>query len=74
MTEKCDNCGKERPTVPWRGHLDSINAIRMRSSLPRWCATCTLEAQLKYAKEESARLFARIPELEKCLKEAYDKA
>lgn len=63
---RCAKCGRVTDDLhPWGGHLDSINRARMQSLLPLWCRLCVLKAQLDYARTESARLIARIPELER---------
>lgn len=60
----CANCEKRPATLRWGGDLDNINQIRMSGALPWWCALCAAVAQLAHAQSESARLLARIPELE----------
>lgn len=66
---KCQNCGERNGYIIWGGSLDSLNQMRMRSSLPRWCGICAIQAQLDHAINESKRLTEAIPELKEKLKE-----
>lgn len=55
--QSCSKCGKEKSNLQkWAGSYDSLNAVRMRNSLPLWCSSCTLKSQLKYAIAQSFRI------------------
>ena len=55
----CDNCHKHEATVEWVGDGGILD--HMHGFYKMWCERCTIKAQLKYAREQAAR----IPELEK---------
>lgn len=58
----CRNCQKRPATTFWVGEGGALAYVH-GGGVP-WCMRCTVEAQLKYAREQAAR----IPELEQQLK------